>query len=85
MVQAASHEYLVDRCDFALDTWFHIIDMAVLDCSDGLDPTERCFYRTERSEALSVSQDLFQCGMVALDPIVLPLLINVRNAVKCGS
>jgi hypothetical protein len=40
-------EHLVDQSDLTLDAWFHAIDVAVFDCPDRFDPTERRFCRTE--------------------------------------
>ena len=51
-------------------------------CADGLDAAQRGLGGAQGFEALASSQDLFQCRMVALEPVVLVLPINMPDALE---
>ena len=53
--------------------------MAVLDAADCFNPAQRILGRTERLEASRRGDQLFQRSMVAFNPIVFPLPINVDD------
>ena len=58
------------------------MDVASFDSSDGLDAAEGRFGRLQGSKALTVAEQPFHGSMVALDQVVAPLSIDMRDAVE---
>ncbi|MEI4197937.1 hypothetical protein V8359_19295, partial [Roseovarius sp. E0-M6] len=60
---------------------FTIFELALSDFVEGLDPSESSFSSGHGPEPAHWAQSLFQRGMVALDPIVLVLPVDVVDRI----
>lgn len=55
------------------------MDMATLDGPDRLNPMQGGFGGSQRFEAAHRFDQLLQCGVVTLDPVVLPFAVDMQN------
>ena len=74
----------MDQSDPALGARFHVIDMAGLDGSDRLDVAKGLLGRPDGSETPSRTEQPLRSGTIALDEVVPPRPVNVRDAVEPG-
>ena len=75
-------EEAADKRDLAQNTWLLVMDVAVLDGSDGFDAAQCRFGGSQGTKALVVSEEPFGGRMIAFDQVVAPLSVDVSDAVK---
>ncbi|MGX0976269.1 hypothetical protein ACSSVY_001983 [Roseovarius sp. MBR-51] len=75
-------EQPIDKLQLAHVTCFLVLDVAAVDGSDCLDACQGCFSCLQQSKAPMISERLFQSGVVALDQVIAPLLVDMPDAVK---
>ncbi len=60
------------------------MDMASFDSTHRFNPAQGRLGRSQQSKALLVSKEPFQGGVIALNKVVSPLLVDVPDTVKMG-
>lgn len=59
-----------------------VVDVTLLDRPDGFDAAQRRFGGSQGTKALLVPKEPFYGRMVALDPVVTPLSVDVPDVIK---
>lgn len=75
-------EEFADELDLALNAWLFVMDVVTFGGSHRLNPAQSCFGRSQGSKALSVTKQSFHDGMIALGQVVLPLTVDMSDAVE---
>jgi len=70
------------QLDLTLNALLLVVDVTLLDRPDGFDAAQRRFGGSQGTKALLISKEPFDGRMVALDPVVTPLSVDVPDAVK---
>lgn len=72
----------MDEADIAPDAWLLQLYVPILDRSDCLHPQQCRLGTSQRSEALAVSEQPLQSGMVAFHTVVQILAVDMGDIVK---
>lgn len=74
-----------DEGNLVCNSGFAILELALSDRADGLNPGESRFGSGHGLEPAHRAQSLLRCGMVALDPIVQVLAIDMPDRILSPS
>lgn len=71
-----------DELDLTLNARLLVVGVTSLDRPDGFDAAQRRFGSSQGTKALLISKEPFYGRMIALDPVITPLPVDVSDAVK---